>query len=388
MQKRDQVHLAILLYLLLAGSSEARTLTIDKNNKTITSDMLALTLHVGGRVEEQANPSPLAGKTYTHQWPGVYFEANFNGDTVFLKFADPYNEYRAFVDEGRAIELQQLGAAEVVIADLGMGKHHLRVEKVTESIEVTGRFQGVFVRELKNVEAVHPRKRMIEFIGDSNMTGYGLRSKTRTCSQNEIRLLSDTQVSYPALVAKHFDADYQVNAVSGRGMVRNYDGFDPDIVMPLIYPFALLDKSSRYHNAEWKPQITFIALGANDFATDLHAGEPWTSDAALFASYIVEFKKFLVEIYTRSPGTSLVISWTDMMSYMADADKELVIQGQKTISKAAKEMGFKSVDFIPMSDLGLSAGACDSHATAADHQKLKNWLITYLNTKQELWQKR
>jgi len=33
------------------------------------------------------------------------------------------------------------------------------------------------------------------------------------------------------LVARRFDADYQVNAISGRGLVRNYDGFAPEAPM-------------------------------------------------------------------------------------------------------------------------------------------------------------
>jgi lysophospholipase L1-like esterase len=375
---------SVLSWLALSVTAEAQTPRVIKSTAPVAFKMFALPVHVGGRSAIAPNVLPLQGKTYTHQWPGVYFEASFNGQKLVLRFADSYNEYRLFVDGGAALAITQVGTADMIVTGLGAGVHRVRLEKVTESIGLTAAFQGFFVPARSNVAAAKARKRQIEFIGDSNMTGYGLRSKSRTCTQEEIRLLSDTQRSYPALAAKYFGADYQVNAASGRGMVRNYNGFSPKIVLPKVYPSALMDSARTYRDATWKPQITFIALGENDFFTPLNPGEQWRSSKDLFDSYIAGYKGLLAQIHKRNPNTSLVIWWPEIYSF-DDVGTAAIVAGQKSVLATAKSIGFKSVAFIPTQDLKLAATACDYHASANDHQKLKLWLVTYLRTRPELW---
>jgi lysophospholipase L1-like esterase len=377
--------IVVLSWLMFAVVADAQTLRVIKSATPIASKMFALPVHVGGRVVIAPNVLPLRGKSYTHQWPGIYFEASFNGPKLVLKFADPYNEYRLFVDGGAALAIKQVGATDMIVTGLGAGVHRVRLEKVTESIGLSAAFQGFFVPASSNVAAAKGRKRQIEFIGDSNMTGYGLRSKSRTCTQEEIRLLSDTQRSYPALSAKYFGADYQVNAASGRGMVRNFDGFSPEIALPKIYPSALMDNARAYRDAMWKPQITFIALGDNDFFTPLNPNDQWRSSTDLFNSYIAGYKGLLAQIHTRNPNTALVIWWPELYSFN-NVGSAANLAGQKSVVAAAKSIGFKSVAFIPTKDLGLAATACDYHASASDHQKLKLWLVTYLRARPALWQ--
>jgi lysophospholipase L1-like esterase len=376
----------VLSGLWATQASEAQTLRVVRSSKPVASQMAALSVHIGGRVITRSNVAPYGGNTYTHQWPGVYFEAKFNGQRLYLKFADPFNEYRLSVDGGTALPIKQVGTAELAITGLTPGRHRLRLEKVTESIDVVGAFQGFFVPTVRNAESVQGRKRQIEFIGDSSMTGYGLRSKTRQCTQEQVRLLSDTQSSYPALVAKHFGADYQVNAVSGRGMVRNYDGFSPEIALPKIYPYALLDTTKSWRNSSWKPQITFIALGDNDFSTPLKPDETWPTSLDLYQNYVDTFVQLLSKIHARNPKTSLVILWPELNSFRAQLGTSAITAGQKSILASAKSLGFTSVNVIGLNDLGLTFGACDYHATASDHLKLRRWLITYLDARQKLWQ--
>jgi lysophospholipase L1-like esterase len=377
----------VLSWMMLSVAASAETLRVVKSTTPISSKMFALPVHVGGRVAIAPNVLPLRGNRYMHQWPAVYFEAAFNGNKLSLKFADSYNEYRLFIDGGAPLVIKQVGTADMTVTGLSTGFHRVRLEKVTESIGLTAAFHGFFVPASSNVAVAQGRKRQIEFLGDSNMTGYGLRSKSRTCTQEQIRLLSDTQVSYPALTAKYFNADYQVNAASGRGIVRNYDGFSPEIVLPKIYPSALMDNAKAYQNTNWKPQITFVALGGNDFATPLNSTDKWRSNQQLFNSYVAGYKGLLTQIYKRSPNTSLVLWWPELGPF-ENIGTAANVAGQKSVEAAAKKMGFKSVAFIPVTDLGLAATACDYHASASDQQKLKNWLVAYLRARPELWQGR
>ena len=197
--------LATFALVALASPAAAQTVTVDPANRSVTSDMQALPVHVGGRVEAAPLPAPLPGgaRAYRHEWPGVYFEAAFRGDRVVLKFDDPANEYRLLIDLFPPITLAQPGTAEITIGGLGDGVHQLRLEKVTESINLPETFAGFYIpASARPIALQPPRPRQIEFIGDSLMAGYGVRSASRQCTKDEVRLLTDTQAAYPAIVAR------------------------------------------------------------------------------------------------------------------------------------------------------------------------------------------
>lgn len=380
--------LAVCL-LLTAASAAAQTVTIDTQNTTVTPDMQVLDLHVVGRVKIAPLPAPMptGAKAYAHQWPGVYFESAFSGDRVVLKFEDTANEYRLLIDELKPIILGQLGRAEVTISSLKAGPHHLRLEKVTESIGKVGAFDGFYIPIGETPLPVTARARQIEFIGDSGMTGYGMRSAVRQCTQETIRLTSDTQDAYPALTAKHFDADFQVNAISGRGLVRNFGGFAPEVAMSLVYPYTLADqKTEVYSDPAWRPQIIVIGLMA-DFATDAKPGEKWKNINELVTDYGKTYGDFIAELHQRSPTAAITI-WWPADNQISDPNVLNVFKAaQQAIRDAAQKAGVATIDFLVMTkDPGFERTACDGHASLGDSQKMATWLIGYLDAHAELWQ--
>ena len=52
---------AAVLVALGATAAQAQTVTVDPANRTVTADMRALTVHVGGRVVAQPLPAPMPG---------------------------------------------------------------------------------------------------------------------------------------------------------------------------------------------------------------------------------------------------------------------------------------------------------------------------------------
>ena len=363
------------------------TVTADPTNTSVKRDMLVLTPNIGGRVQVGTLPNtlPAGAKSYTHQWPGVYFEASFSGDSFIAKFNDVANEYRLFIDARDPIPLAQPGRTEYRIAGLTSGAHRIRLEKVTESIGEIGAFEGFYTPSNAQASPTPARARQIEFIGDSNMTGYGLRSPTRQCTQEQVRLLSDTQVSYPALTAKNFNAEYQVNAISGRGMARNFDGIVPDLTIPLVYPFTMLDKTGAYSDPAWQPQIIFIALGDNDFFTAVRQGEQWATPAALIADYFDTYERFLRTLYARNPNASVIVVWPGTPGLTNAADVALFAAGRSQLETKAQAIGFRFTEFTAIPDLGFEATACDFHATASDQVKQSNWLNTLLDSRPQFW---
>lgn len=376
--------LAAVLVAFGANAAAAQTVTVDTANRSVTSDMQVLPVHVGGRVATA--PLPGGATAFRHEWPGIYFEAAFRGDRVVLKFDDPANEYRLLIDDRPAIALAQPGTAEVTVAGLADRPHTLRLEKVTESIGLPGTFAGFYVTATARPIALQPpRPRQIEFIGDSHMAGYGVRSASRQCTSEEVRLLTDTQAAYPALVARRFDADYQVNAISGRGLVRNYDGEAPGTPLPALYPRALPSREAAWRDPAWQPQVIVVGLFTNDFSTPLNPGEPWANEDQLVAAFTAAYAPLFAELHGRAPDAAVLVI-SPALPDQPKAQTAAMSQAAHRSVAAAEAAGIRTIAFPVLPDLGLDMAACDYHPSLADNRKLAEWLAAYLETHAELWQ--
>lgn len=379
---------AMLVFNAAAGQSQ--TLTKDDSNQTITPQMQVLVPHVGGRVQigRLGDDKPPGAVSYTHQWPGMYWEARFDDTSMVLKFNDTENEYRLYIDGWPPIPIAQPGRTEITVSDLTSGPHQLRLEKVTESIWRLGAFEGFYVGADVKTYPLRRITRQIEFIGDSDMTGYGLRSDTRTCTQEEVRLRSDAQAAYPALVAKHFNADYQINAISGRGLVRNYAGMAPDHTMAAIYENILPDATdinTPYVDPLWQPQIIFVGLGNNDFFSPLNPDEPWKTRDALIDSYIAGMVALLKTLHAGNPTATVMIYWPDRGILTPTEKARLDREGQRRLTQTAQQLGLKPLEFVATGNLELDALACDYHGSASDHRKKALWLIDRIRLQPDLW---
>ena len=369
--------------LLWAACASAQPMRVELEPSSVASPAgRAIPLRSVGRVGTAKDRTGTV--SHLHQWPGVYFEATFTGDRFSLGFDDPHSEYRLLVDDQAPVSLKPMGRAWYSVTGLARQRHVVRLEKVTESIAYRGAFLGFFAS--RNAVAAKPpmRTRQIEFIGDSSMTGYANRSTTRQCTQDEVRDTTDTQLAYPALVAKAAGADYQVNAISGRGLVRNYDGTLPGQALPDVYRRRFLEGAEIYDFREWDPQIVVIKLNA-DFFTALRPGERWSSFDALAAAYVARFKSFVVELTERSPSATLLIWWQDPASIPDPVMAEVARKGREEIAAAAAAAGVRRIDFLMAPDLSFESSACDYHFSLADHRKLAEWLSGYLRQHPESW---
>ena len=359
-----------------AGAASAQTLTPVAN---LPAHRHVLPVHVGGRVV--THPLPDGGTAYEHQWPGVYFEGRFKGTKAYLAFDDSLNEYRLIVDDGVPMTLNTPGKALFQITGLKPGTHTLRLEKVTESQGTSGAFDGFSIPPGEKALTVAPRPRQMEFIGDSSMSGYGDRS-TPKCNGDEWRTLSDTQQDYTALTAKHYNADYQVNAVSGRGLIRNLGGFYPDVSMSHIYPNALIEGTTPYVDPNWQPQIVVVKLNA-DFGGDLKPGEPWATRQALITEYLKAQAAFATLLHKRYPDAALLLWEPGDKATPEDARR---LEATETIyTNAAHKIGIAHIGFVPNSSAPEESTGCDGHGSLTDQKNAAKALIDYIDAHPELW---
>ncbi len=332
-----------------------------------------LPLHIGGRVVPSTISPTIT--TYTHQWPGTYFEGRFKGTEVHLRLNDSVNIFNVYVDGQKVASPNRPGEGDIVLGPFAATEHTIRAEKLTEAAWTTAQFTGFFVSNPANVlpaPAVLPRE--IEFIGDSYTVGYGNTSPKRDCPGEQVWATTNTQLAFGPLTAKHFNADYRVNAISGRGIVRNYNGGE-GLHLPQAYPYTVAPQIVE--TADWHPQIIVIGLGTNDFTTPLHGGEVWTTRDELHSDYEQTYVEFVQTLRAQNPGAFFILMATDQ------ANGEIQSEVKKVLA-ALRAAGESRIDFLPMN--GLSFGACDWHPTTADDAQVAVSLIAFIDAHPDLWE--
>jgi lysophospholipase L1-like esterase len=330
--------------------------------------LTAFTTHVNGRTW-------IDNQGLHYQWPGVYFETAFEGDSAFITLGPGKVILHVLVDGARVGTLVQPEPGTYRIADLAPGRHTLRIDVASESQAGPNTFRGIAHAAGSKPAPLAQRSRRIEFIGDSHTVGYGNTSKVRECSDDEVWRTTDNTQAFGPLTARHYGADYRINAISGRGVVRNYNGFAAD-TLPAAYPYALFDRSAAAPDSGWEPQVVVIALGTNDLSTALNAGERWKTRAELHADYQAGYVKFVQSLRARYPGAHFVLWATD------GANGEIQGEVRKVVGQL-QAAGERRVSFMPVS--GLTLGGCHYHPSVADSQVISRELIKLIDAQPDVW---
>ncbi|WP_433888506.1 polysaccharide deacetylase family protein [Streptomyces sp. CA-111067] len=330
-------------------------------------------VNTAGRVTDQ-------GSTVKYTWPGVYFEGRFHGTSVGIVLNDASNDYEVQIDGGTATALLAPGDVTHWVTGLTDADHSVRVAKRTESPWSAGQFGG-FVAGTGGTMLSKPaaRTKQIEFIGDSWTAGYGDMSTSHDCSAAGVNRNSNANQSFGALTARNLDADYQINAWSGMGMVRNYNGGNAGTNYRTYYDTALqaVDSSAWQRPDSWKPQYVVVGLGINDFSTALNPGEPWANEAALVADYRAAYQAFIDKLRARyGANTYIVLTYPYLYNTNDLADSITQIVKQRNDQGDARVRSF----YYDNSALGLDLLGCDWHPSQQDHKKIATALTSFLNS--------
>lgn len=214
------------------------------------------------------------GSDVSYDWSGVYFRVRFNGPYLAIRCSDTKNcWFNLWIDKEMAPQADRtfLVAAKdtvVVLAEgLGKGVHEVILQKRTEGEQ--GRFTvHSFLTEGELLQADGRKRRHIEFIGDSYTCGYGTES-----GDKDDPFLAETEncnLTYAAITARYFGADFNLVSHSGQGIARNYDDFRPGYNMPDRY----CQTFDEFPEIQWEaqeapywPDAVVIYLCTNDFST-------------------------------------------------------------------------------------------------------------------------
>ncbi len=359
---------AAIAAILMAGTAQAQK--IEHIPAVSIPAGTPLPVRTGGRTT-----SPDGNPPFTHQWPGIYWESRFRGTEVTVAFADPVNILHISIDGKRVDTVTKPGNSEVRISGLSDGIHEILVEKATESQSDAATFKGFYVPQQKDrLPLGIPPVYNMEFIGDSYTVGYGNTAGKRTCTPDELWASTDTTQAFGPLTARHYGAMYQINAFSGRGIVRNYDGFAGDS-LPQLYAYTVFDGQTKYVKPDWlQPQIIVIALGTNDFSTPVHAGEKWKNQDELIADYEATYVAFVKSLREKTPNATILL-----ISYDPATSPQI-----STVRDRLKADGDGKVDFLEIT--GFTKNACDYHPDTDDDRKISNTLIAWIDAHPGIWQ--
>ncbi|MFN3433487.1 MAG: GDSL-type esterase/lipase family protein [Sphingomonas sp.] len=331
----------------------------------------ALPLRIGGRAERTSDG-------WRRQWPGTYFEGAFRGRQALLRVGPGEVILHVLVDGTPAATLVKPAPGLYRIAGLADGRHRLRVEVASESQAAPTTFGGLFADAgAAPLPAPPALSRGIEFIGDSHTVGYGNTSASRDCTQDQVWATTDTSQGIAGVTARRYGAEYRVHAISGRGVVRNYDGFAADKV-PEAYPFTLFDKAAAADDAGWDPQLIVIALGTNDFSTALKPGEPWKDRAALHADYEARYMTFVRALRTKHPRAHVLLWATDL------AEGEIAAEERRVVARLSAG-GMRDVGFVQAPKLALTG--CHFHPSVADDRLIADAIARYVDAHPGIWRR-
>lgn len=328
------------------------------------ADAVPLDLYIGGRAV------PVQGGGYVYAWPGVYFEGAFSGDSVDVKVDDNQDNLYVYADGAHKLTLTRPGKATITLKDLGPGKHVVRIEKASETQAASGRFYGFFVASKDQALPAPSYSRRIEFIGDSYTVGYGNTSRGQSCSTADVDDTTDTSRAFAPLTAKAFNAAYRIQAFSGRGVVRNYNGIVPGETLPVLYRYALFDKSAGAPEDGWVPDVIVIGLGTNDFSTELHAGEAWATRDALRTDFAKSYAGFIAMLHGKYPAAHFILMASDLANHE-------IANGATAAADLAKAQGVSDIEVILFT--GLDYQACHAHPSLKDDLQLTRMLTDRLS---------
>ena len=256
-------------------------------------------IKAAGRIDK-SNPDRFA-----FDMPGITFEMKFKGSTSVAAILKGSRQtyFHAFIngapitDSAGKQKLFSSNADSTIMLASNLKKnkeYHVVLSKRTENLDnIPSEFMG-FVLDSK----AHPldaaslyKTRKIEVLGNSITCAFGVESKDKDSKFSAHT--ENSHLSYAMILARAFDADVQLTARSGRGVVRNYADkgkvATQSATVTQLFERYMESVPSKPWDFSFKPDLVIVNLGSNDYSTLPHP------DKAVF---IDTYLKLLTRIRT------------------------------------------------------------------------------------------
>lgn len=259
--------------------------------------------------------------TYWFNWTASGFEFTFNGTgaEATLETESRGEEHTAFIkiyidgkEQTKSIAITDSMQTVTLCKGLKSGVHTVRVVKRTNGRSASLGLMDITLLKGGTIEAPPAAKeRRIEFVGDSITVGYGVLATSATAVWST--KTEDGTQTYAALAGNALHAEYNVVAISGRGLAHNTGG-DTDKLMPALYT-----GTDGYNNAgaawdfnSFQPHVVVVNLGTNDHSTSTESEVTAAATA------------FLKTIRKNNPSAYIIVAYGMMGNKMEGALKSAV----------------------------------------------------------------
>lgn len=322
-----------------------------------------LTTCASAQTVSEISPSQRV-KDNQHQWPAVYLEYVVESRADIIQ-PDPTGSWQVLID-GNAMTMPpavkekidetsfSISHVSLPIPDFGRPVT-VRLEKINETQYAVGATPKVIGPKVKMAP---PKAHKIAFYGASGEVGYGNMSPKSECTPEERHVLTNSSLAWPALLSKRLEADYQVNAFSGLGMVRNFGGFEHAAFhMPLLADRVLFDDPSPYDHSQFVPDLIMIDVGGNDFSTPLTANETWKTPEALEDDFVNAYVAFVKSRRALAPKAHIIIMGGGLSPFG---------RAMERVDAVLKAEGFTNYSRLIMPPLARTG--CHNHPNLEDHR--------------------
>ncbi|MCP4323580.1 MAG: hypothetical protein GY951_00205 [Psychromonas sp.] len=361
MEKRIFLFSTLALTLFSCANTEPVNTVKEKVKNSPDEILLAANdadIHKGGRyVYDQFGSAK-------HSWPGVYFETEFKGTQIAARLDDFGNSYNIWIDGQLHGKLDVvIGKTDYTLAEgLTNEWHSVRLIKRTVMVHKSSLFHGFLTGSNTLTRAPENRERKLVFYGDSFTVGLANESTKRDgCSNTLLHDSTNHDLAFPALVARNFDADFNSQAISGKGLIRNYAGNDVQWgAMRKFEDSVLVNEGDTDWTYPDKVDLVVVNLGINDLSTPIKSSESYTSQEAFNALYKQQYHKFLQKMRSKY-GQDTPFILTAMYLWPDDLMRPLV---QEIVNE--EQSSGKPVYYIDQTGIELSS--CQWHPSLSEHE--------------------
>ena len=212
-------------------------------------------------------------------WSATQARVAFTGGYLALEAGDTGKDYfNVWIDKDPSADPDRVVVIDrdttVVLFQQKERKpqpHRIVIQKRTEGEQGRATFRAFMAGGFRQAEGL--KDRVIEFVGDSYTCGYGSENSVR---EDPFRPEDENpSKTYADILGRYFGADVLHISHSGQGIDRNYDDAGRGWHMPQRYLQTFdLEKEPAWGFRAYKPSITVIYLGTNDFSTSRQPGFP------------------------------------------------------------------------------------------------------------------
>jgi len=241
--------LSFLVSVLLISCSAKNELIVDPSDPAI---------EYSGRINRSSEESVRLN------WPGSSIKINFEGASIAALLQDESgdNYYNVILDNDSLFILrpQTIKQYQVLASNLSKGPHTIEIFRRTEWNKESTNFYGFKINaNAKLLAKSPPKKRKIEFYGDSITAGFAVEDTSGKDLYDSI--YTNNYASYAAITARHFEADYQCVCKSGIGVTVSWD----PLIMPELYDRLIpTDSNSKWDFSLYRPDVVVVNLFQND----------------------------------------------------------------------------------------------------------------------------